>query len=90
MSSRADADIARDMKYANVTSADSGRIILWKIVPVMNANSYQDEIRRPEFMLDLTFLVDQFELRLINCDHNMRELDKLVDCVKLKENTRSG
>ena len=48
----------------------------------MNANSYQDENRRPQFMLDLTFLVDQLDLTLINCDHNMREVDKLVDCVK--------
>jgi len=53
--------------------------MLLRIVPVSAWETDLYRKRKPQqrFKLDLTFLVDQSDLVLINCDHNDEEISKI-------------
>ena len=52
-----------------------------RIFPVKNPNSYQEDDKQERFLLALTFLVDQFNLTLLECEHHNRAVAQFVNCV---------
>jgi hypothetical protein len=67
--------------YDLYVEKDCERVILLRIVPVNNPDSYQEMERQDRFLCDLTFLVDQLDLNLLECDHNNQAVDQFVNCI---------
>merc|ERR1719186_932867 len=57
--SRAKSDIKRDIEAANLTSSESARVILLRIIPTRDPNQKVEKQQSENFILDLSFLVDQ-------------------------------
>jgi len=79
---RADDDINKAMKEAKIPDDDddSKRTMLLRILPIADweADSYRKTTPLPKFLGDFTFLANQQDLSLLECDHNKGENSKMV------------
>jgi len=78
MSSRIETDIERDMKAASVSAGDTENTILLRIVTVRGPDAFIERKTKKKFLLDLQFLVDQFDNKLFKCLHNDQQTERLA------------
>jgi len=80
IATRADDDIEKAMREVNISGSQCGNTILFRMVPIPSwqADSYGKRKTKQQFLLDLTFLVDQMDLTLLECDHNEKEISELI------------
>merc|ERR1719260_238612 len=72
IATRADDDIEKAMREAKIPGSQYGSTIVFRMVPKPSweADSYKKRGTKQQFLLDLTFVVDQMDLTLLDCDHN--------------------
>ena len=58
------------------------RTILLKILPVRDPDCFDEPFFPQKFLLDLTFLVDQYEQELFDCKHNSMQCKSLAEALK--------
>jgi len=78
--SRAESDIDRDIKAANLTKEESENVILMRIIPAneQDVDKKVEQINIEGFLLDLSILCRRKPVEPYACKHNTEQYDKLL------------
>jgi len=81
--SRAESDIDRDVKAANLTKEESENLILMRIIPTneKDVDKKVEQINTEGLLMDLSFLCKRKPIEPYACKHNTEQYAKLLDYI---------